>query len=78
MKASRSPFASDKRKPRKPYTYSYSEAFTDVALIGVGTFVLAWLNLPTYAGWIIVAAICLVFIVVAWFFRVRASNRPTS
>ena len=68
MSASHPPISRDKRKSRKPYRFSYAEAFTELILIGGGTFALAWLNLTAYGEWLVAAAVCILFIAGVWFF----------
>ncbi len=74
---SHSPTERTKRKSKNP-PFSYSEAVFDAVLCIVGTFLLAWLDLPAYAEWIVVAAVCVVFIVGVRFFRLIATPRPPS
>jgi Flp pilus assembly protein TadB len=72
MNPPHSPTEGAKRKSEKQF-FSYSEAAFDALLIIVGAFLLAWLSLPAYASWIIVAA-CIVFILGARLFRLRLRN----
>ena len=72
MNRSHSRPADAERKPKEHF-FSYSEAVFDVILIGAGTFLLAWLKLPSYLSWIIVA-VCVLLIIGARLFR-RNSSR---
>jgi hypothetical protein len=65
---------SAKPKSQKPF-FSYGEALFDVVFMIAGTFLLAWLNFPTYT-WIIVAA-CVGFIAGARLLRRNQENKTT-
>lgn len=56
------------RKRDKPF-FSYTQALVEFLLFIIGAFLLAWLNLPSYVYWIIIALFVLTIIAARVFRR---------